>query len=155
MASICDDRSGSTSPDSANRFTVEVRDGSGWSVAILDPEGREASTRACRDEAEAETFASTVRQHIGWLSEELLAGTVHELETVLSIEREHGNVDLLHDLAEKCGRFERTESLRTQRGAHRVHLLHHLSQRVLVARTTGTDGVIAFPHGFEQIRQSP
>ena len=57
-------------PDSANRFTVEVRDGSGWSVAILDPEGREASTRACRDEAEAETFASTVRQHIGWLSEE-------------------------------------------------------------------------------------
>jgi hypothetical protein len=25
--------------------------------------------RACRDEAEAQTFASTVRQHIVWLSE--------------------------------------------------------------------------------------
>ena len=55
----------------ANAFTVEIRDASGgWSVAIVDPEGRDASVRACRDEAEARTFASTVRQHIGWLSEE-------------------------------------------------------------------------------------
>jgi hypothetical protein len=53
-----------------NRFTVELRDASGWSVAILDPEGRDAFVRACRDEAEARTFASTVSQHIGWLSQE-------------------------------------------------------------------------------------
>ena len=53
----------------ANGFTVEIRDARGWSVAIVDPEGRDASVRACRDEAEARTFASTVRQHIGWLSE--------------------------------------------------------------------------------------
>ena len=55
-----------------NRFTVELRDASGWSVAIVDPEGRDAFVRACRDEAEARTFASTVSQHIGWLSEERL-----------------------------------------------------------------------------------
>ena len=72
----------STVAPEANRFRVEVRDGagdgsghgsghgSGWSVAIVDPVGRDASVRACRDEVEAETFASTVRQHIGWLSEE-------------------------------------------------------------------------------------
>jgi hypothetical protein len=58
-----------------NRFSVEVRDGQGmgqgtrWSVAIFDPEGREIAPRACRDETEARTFASTVRQHIAWLSE--------------------------------------------------------------------------------------
>jgi hypothetical protein len=66
-----------------NRFSVEVRDGprvgqgigqgigqgTGWSVAILDPEGREIALRACRDETEARTFASTVLQHIAWLSE--------------------------------------------------------------------------------------
>ena len=45
------------------------RDGEGWRVAIVDPRGREASSRACRDEAEARTYASTVRQHLGWLSE--------------------------------------------------------------------------------------
>jgi hypothetical protein len=28
------------------------------------------SARACRDEVEARTYASTVRQHIEWLSEE-------------------------------------------------------------------------------------
>ena len=73
--------------EAGNRFSVEVRDGQGmgqgtnrgtsrgtsqgtrWSVAILDPEGRELALRACRDETEARTFASTVRQHIAWLSE--------------------------------------------------------------------------------------
>ncbi len=56
--------------DTANRYTVDVRDGgSAWSVAIVDPDGLEASVRVCRDEAEADVFASTVRQHIAWLSE--------------------------------------------------------------------------------------
>jgi len=53
-----------------NRFRVAVeRDGDGWLVRILDPHGHETSRRACRDESEARTYASTVRQHIGWLSE--------------------------------------------------------------------------------------
>ena len=57
--------------EAGNRFSVEVRNGQGieWSVSILDPEGREVAVRACRDETEALTFASTVRQHIAWLSE--------------------------------------------------------------------------------------
>jgi hypothetical protein len=64
--------------EARNRFSVEVRDGQsgqgigqgiGWSVAILDPGGREVAARACRDETEARTFASTVHQHIAWLSE--------------------------------------------------------------------------------------
>lgn len=55
----------------ANRYAVDIRRGeAGWSVAILDPGGREVSVRPCRDEVEALTYASTVRQHIYWLSEE-------------------------------------------------------------------------------------
>jgi hypothetical protein len=53
-----------------NRFTVEVRRDGGWSVAIVDPDGLETSVRACRDEAEARTYASAVRQHAYWLSQE-------------------------------------------------------------------------------------
>jgi hypothetical protein len=60
-------------PDAGNRYTVVVRDegtgDGGWTVTILDPDGREVSERACRDQTEANTFASTVRQHAGWLSE--------------------------------------------------------------------------------------
>ena len=57
----------------ANHYAVDVRRGEdGWSVAIVDPAGGDASVRACRDEAEALTYASTVRQHIYWLSEEKL-----------------------------------------------------------------------------------
>ena len=60
-----------TAPETPNRYAVVTqRDGDGWRVAILDPAGSEASSRACRDEVEATTYASTVRQHLGWLSEQ-------------------------------------------------------------------------------------
>lgn len=52
-----------------NEYSVRVENGSaGWSVHILDPVGTTVFTRACGDEVEARTFASTVRQHIDWLS---------------------------------------------------------------------------------------
>jgi hypothetical protein len=54
----------------ANAYTVSVRRGEGgWSVAIVDPGGADVASRSCRDETEALTYASTVRQHIYWLSE--------------------------------------------------------------------------------------
>lgn len=40
----------------------------GWRVAIEDPAGTVVLERACRDASEARAFASTVRQHIYWLS---------------------------------------------------------------------------------------
>jgi hypothetical protein len=46
------------------------RDTEGWVVLVLDPDGREVSRRPCGDETEAWTYASTVRQHVYWLSEE-------------------------------------------------------------------------------------
>jgi hypothetical protein len=50
-------------------FEVEVRGDDGtWRVAILNSEGEVVAERACHDGAEARTYASTVRQHIYWLS---------------------------------------------------------------------------------------
>ena len=56
-----------------NRYRVAIseRDG-GWRVVILDPNGAEVFDRACAGEDEAKAFASTVEQHVGWLSEERL-----------------------------------------------------------------------------------
>jgi hypothetical protein len=67
---VASNSDGDAEPEGTNRYTVHVRDGSGWTVAIVDPNGEDAALRACASEAEALTFASTVRQHIGWLSEE-------------------------------------------------------------------------------------
>jgi hypothetical protein len=54
--------------ETADRYTVDVRsEDRGWSVAIVDA-GTEVSVRACRSEEEARTYASTVRQHLRWLS---------------------------------------------------------------------------------------
>jgi hypothetical protein len=48
---------------------VTRREGDHWLVAIVDPSGHEVSSRACGDEADARAYASTVTQHVGWLSE--------------------------------------------------------------------------------------
>jgi hypothetical protein len=54
-----------------NGFGVELReDDSGWRVGIVDPAGSVVSERACKDHLEARRYASTVRQHIYWLSPE-------------------------------------------------------------------------------------
>jgi hypothetical protein len=45
-----------------------VEDPRGWRVEIASASGAVLSSRACRDGAEARTYASTVRQHLYWLS---------------------------------------------------------------------------------------
>lgn len=57
--------------DEKNEYSVKVENGgAGWAVQILDPGGGSVFERACGDEVEARTFASSVRQHIDWLSPE-------------------------------------------------------------------------------------
>jgi hypothetical protein len=52
-----------------NPYSVRVQSGErGWEVHIVGPDAGIAWTRHCADEAEARTFASTVQQHIYWLS---------------------------------------------------------------------------------------
>ena len=54
----------------ANGYTIRLDEAGGaWEVKILQPDGRVAFRRACAEEGEARTFASTIRQHMGWLSE--------------------------------------------------------------------------------------
>jgi hypothetical protein len=53
-----------------NRYSVALEDGvRGWRVVIRDPDGNAVSKRSCSDETEARTYASTVRQHMYWLSD--------------------------------------------------------------------------------------
>lgn len=52
-------------------YDVRVEESAGrWSVHIVDPAGARVFERACSDEGEARLFASTVRQHLRWLSPE-------------------------------------------------------------------------------------
>jgi hypothetical protein len=53
----------------SNEYSVEVAQIHGsWDVRVLEPSGVVAFTRSCVHEGEARTFASTVAQHIYWLS---------------------------------------------------------------------------------------
>jgi hypothetical protein len=52
-----------------NGYAVEIRgEKDAWRVTILDPDGAVVAERYCHDGAEARSYASTVRQHIYWLS---------------------------------------------------------------------------------------
>ena len=52
-----------------NGYRVRIAEAQdGWRVAIEDPAGDVVMERVCADGSEARTFASTVRQHIYWLS---------------------------------------------------------------------------------------
>lgn len=55
--------------DEPNGYGVRAHSGPrGWEVQILDLDGQVVWSRPCADESEARTFASTVKQHIYWLS---------------------------------------------------------------------------------------
>ena len=57
--------------DRANGYAVRIDDAvDGWRVTMEDPAGTIVLERARRDGSEARTFASTVRQHLYWLSPE-------------------------------------------------------------------------------------
>ena len=50
-------------------YSVHTGEGpGGWEVRIVTSDGLVVWTRHCADQTEARTFASTVRQHIYWLS---------------------------------------------------------------------------------------
>jgi len=51
-------------------YAVRVEDAGGWRVVIVNGSGGIVFERASGSEGEAKAFASTVEQHLGWLSEE-------------------------------------------------------------------------------------
>ncbi len=56
---------------SENGYGVHLRQGErDWRVEIVDEAGAVVAERVLRDGPEARTYASTVRQHIYWLSAE-------------------------------------------------------------------------------------
>jgi hypothetical protein len=58
----------STAADQA--YEVEILESpEGWGVAVVDRHGVPVFRRACSGGAESRAFASTVRQHLYWLSE--------------------------------------------------------------------------------------
>jgi hypothetical protein len=55
--------------DERNPYAVWVSHGDpGWEVIILDAMGSAVWARACSGEQEARTLASTIEQHVHWLS---------------------------------------------------------------------------------------
>jgi hypothetical protein len=60
-----------TPEEAPNDYRVAVHEADDrWEVRIADPAGAVVWTRSCGEEAEARTLASTIQQHLYWLSAE-------------------------------------------------------------------------------------
>jgi hypothetical protein len=90
-----------------------------------------------------------LRRHV----EQPLARAVHQAQLQLVIEREDGDLDLLHHLAQQRRRLERAEPLLAQRLAERVHLEHGQAQRVVGGRAARPDRVVALQQCGQQVGQ--
>ena len=106
-----------------------------------------------RQSVESSSVGAPAEQPLGRLAEQPRAGAVDELQLVLLVEREHRDVDLRHHLAQQRRRLERVEPLMAQRLDERVHLDHHLAERVAAARAAGADGEVPFAERGQQVRQ--
>jgi hypothetical protein len=63
------DGAGEGAGEGTNAYRVSVDPGErGWQVLIADPSGSPVWARSCSGEAEARTLASTIQQHVYWLS---------------------------------------------------------------------------------------
>ena len=61
--------SGTEVDQAPNEFGVELHEAElGWEVRIVAPGGGVAWAQSCGNVTEARTLASTIRQHIYWLS---------------------------------------------------------------------------------------
>jgi hypothetical protein len=61
--------SGAEADQAPNEFGVELHESElGWEVRIVAPGGGVGWTQSCGNVTEARTLASTIRQHIYWLS---------------------------------------------------------------------------------------
>src|SRR5712664_4926656 len=63
---------------------------------------------------QSELIAGPIEQPLGGLGQQLLSCPVHQPQALITIEREHGYVNLAHDAAQQCGGFEGAESLLAQ-----------------------------------------
>jgi hypothetical protein len=92
-------------------------------------------------------------QPLGRLVQQARARAVDELELLLLVEREHGDVDLGHHLSQERRGFERVEALVPERLDEGVHFDHDLAERIAAARAPRPDREVAFPERCEEVRE--
>src|SRR5206468_6523834 len=105
------------------------------------------------DEAllEAELGGGAADQPLDRLGEEALAGAVGEAESAPCVEREHRDVDLLHDPAEQRVRLERAEPLVAEGLLERVHFAPYRAQDVVALFLPGPQGEVPLAEPGEQV----
>src|SRR6266436_7167151 len=113
-----------------------------------------AARRPIEAASQSELVAGAPQQTHRRLGQQFLSGTIHQSQTLITIKRKNGYVDLAHDRAQECRRLERAHSLVTQSLPEVVYLEHDFTQSVAGGGAPAANGVIAFAYGGENIGQS-
>ena len=92
-------------------------------------------------------------QHEHGHAHEPLPGAVDDTESMFRIEREHRDVDLLHDRAQERRGFDRAEALFVQRFGQRIDFDERRAERIIGIGGAAANGEVVFAEGRKQIGQ--
>ena len=102
--------------------------------------------------SETQTRRVAAEQLLRCTAEQRRAAAVYEPEGVGGVEREDGDVDLLHHAAEQRGRLEGAEPLRPEIVAQAVQLEEQQPERVFGIRPASPQRVVALAQRGEHVR---
>jgi hypothetical protein len=118
-------------------------------------EGRlgDAGRLALEERGEAQGRGVEADEPLGRRPEQALSRPVRELELRRGVEGEHGDVDLLHHLAEESGGLESAEALLAEGLGEGVHLGEGLAEGVVAPADAGAEGEVLLAQGAEEVRE--
>ena len=102
---------------------------------------------------QAELLRRVSNQSFGRLVQHAFARAIHKPKQTDAVEREYGDVDFFHHLAQQRRRLESAQPLLPQRFAKRVHLAQHFAQDVVSVRAARANRKVTFAQSGEKIRE--
>src|SRR5688500_7599513 len=112
---------------------------------------RPCACRPVQTSRESEFVAGATKQTRGWLGQEFFTRAVDELQTLITVERKDGYVDLAHECAQQRRRFHRAQSLFAQSLAEVVDFQHDFAERIACKRAAPAYGKVTFTNRGENV----
>ena len=102
---------------------------------------------------EAQLAGGAAEELLRGSAQEALAGAVGQAQAMLAVEGEHGDVDLLHHLAQQRGGLERSQPLRAQGVGEGVDLEHRLAEGVVRTWAARAEAEVLLAERRQEVRE--
>ncbi len=86
-------------------------------------------------------------------AQQAFTGAIDQPQLVIVVEREDGQVNLLHHGPQQGIGFQGSQALLPEDFAERIDFSHHFSHGIVASRSAGAQGEVFFAQGRQEIRK--